>query len=146
MTRTETLGVSLAHARESRGVSGRALASALGLSPSMVSLFESDDRRPSRSQIRAIGQMLELSEAEIDSLLIAGDHLPAAFDRVPPTDPDVLLVARVLADERLPESDRERFRLAIRLAAWEWQPDSVDLKLLSPQLTPAAAQSGEVDR
>ena len=112
-----TLGVLLSRARESRGVSGRALAAALGLSPSMISLFESDDRRPSRTQVLTIGQTLELPDEEVDRLLIAGEHLPTAYDRVPPTDPDVLLVARLLADERLPDADRARFRLALRLAA-----------------------------
>lgn len=118
-----------------RGVlSQKTLARAIGLSASMVTLLESGERRPTREQILRIATVLVLSPVQTDELLLAGGHFPSAYDRTPPADEDLLLVADILGDEAISEEAKLRFRLAIRLAALQWRPDSLDVTALWKQL------------
>ena len=113
--------------RERRGLNQARLARLVALSPSMLNMLESGDRRPTRDQIVRLVAALDLPAADADDLLAAGGHLPAAYDAVPPTDPDVLLLVRTLADAALSDAERLRLRLIVRLACATWQPEAFDL-------------------
>jgi transcriptional regulator with XRE-family HTH domain len=133
---TTTFGGLLARHRRERSQSGRALAAAIGVSPSMLSMLESDDRRPSREQTLLIADKLGLSAAERDELLVTAGHLAGAFDRISPSDPDLLLLADILADEGIPEEDKEELRFTLRLVCRRWRQGTVDLAPLRDQLHP----------
>lgn len=135
---SEQFGAYLRRLREARGLTQKALAQQIDLSPAMVGLIESGERRATRGQILRASDALDLSSAERDSLLDAAGHLPAAYDRVRPTDPDVRLLVEVLGDPALSAEDRRAVRLAVRLAALRWRPGVVDLEPLAEQLDPRA--------
>ncbi len=123
------------------------LARQIGLSPAMITLFLSGERRPNRNQTLRMAVALSLEPAETDELLLAAGHLPAVYDRTPPTDYDLMLVASILGDSQIPDRDKERFRFAIRLAALYWRPDSLDLEALRGQLAgrPGRSQVAEAE-
>ena len=132
----EQFGTYLRRLREARSLTQKALAQQIDLSPAMVGLIESGERRATRGQILRAADALELSSADRDSLLDAAGHLPAAYDRVPPTDPDVRLLVEVLGDPALSAEDRRAVRLAVRLAVLRWRPGLIDLEPLAEQLDP----------
>ena len=101
----------------------------LGFQIDIRGMLESGDRRPTRDQIVRLAAALDLSGADADDLLTAGGHLPAAYDAVPPIDPDVLLLVRTLADPALSAAERLRLRLIVRLACATWRPEAFDLAL-----------------
>lgn len=126
----EGFGGLLAHYRARADYSQSGLARAVGLSGSMVHLLEVGDRNPTAAQARAFALALGLSENDADRLLIAGGHLPLAYDRVPPSDPDLLALARLLGGDRLPSAEKARLRLLLRLILAQWNPDSFDSRLV----------------
>ncbi len=123
------------------------LAQQIGLSPAMITLFLSGERRPNRNQTLRMAAALGLEPAETDELLMAAGHLPAVYDRTPPTDYDLMLVASILGDSQIPDRAKERFRLAIRLAGLDWRPDALELGALHGQLVghPDRGQAAEAE-
>jgi transcriptional regulator with XRE-family HTH domain len=138
----EQFGPLLRRRREARGLTQKALAQRIDLSPAMVGLIESGERRAARGQILRAAAALDLPAAERDELLAAAGHLPAAYDRVPPTDPDVRLLVELLGDPALAPEGRRALRLAVRLAALRWRPDLLDLSPLAEQLDQASPPDG----
>jgi hypothetical protein len=102
----------------------------------MVGLIEMGERRATRAQILRAAEALGLAPEDRDALLHAAGHLPGAYDSVPPTDPDVLLLAELLGDPGLSANDRRALRLAVRLAAARFRPSLLDLGPLAGQLDP----------
>ena len=141
---SEQFGASLRRLREARGLTQKALAQQIELSPAMVGLIEAGERRATRGQILRAAEALDLSPGERDSLLEAAGHLPAAYDRVPPTDPDLRLLAELLGDPTLSAEERRALRLAVRLAALRWRPGLLDLNPLGDQLDPPASRASEL--
>jgi transcriptional regulator with XRE-family HTH domain len=132
----EQFGAYLRRLREAKGLTQKTLAQRIDLSPAMVGLIESGERRATRGQILRAASALEASVEEQDRLLDSAGQLPAAYDRVPPTDPDVRLLAEILGDPKLSAEERREVRLAVRLTALRWRPGLVDLSLLGEQLDP----------
>lgn len=124
----------LREARERRGLSQKELAHAVGLSPAMMNYLESGERRPGRETVLRLASALGLDEPSTDRLLVAGGHLPAAYDRTPPSDPDLVALAGVLGDERIPPEERATLRLMLRLALTRWRPELVDSEALLAQV------------
>ncbi len=127
----ESFAGGLRRARERRGLSQNALARGADVSPSMVNMLESGERRPTRELVLRLGQQLGLTEPETDDLLAAAGLLPTIYDRVDPTDPDLLLAAGVLGDPAIPEQERLQLRLLIRLICLRWRPGAVRLAALA---------------
>ena len=107
----------LAALRGRAGLSQNALARQAGVSPSTVNNLESGGRHPTRDLTLQIAHSLELSPAETDALLVAARHAPTLTDRLSPADPELRLVAAILADASLPKGRRDHFRALIRHAA-----------------------------
>lgn len=103
--------------RRRSGLSQNALARKAGASPSTINNLESGERHPTRDLTLALARSLDLPPAETDALLVAARHAPTLTDRLPPTDPELRLVAEILADETLPPAQRDHFRALIRHAA-----------------------------
>jgi transcriptional regulator with XRE-family HTH domain len=112
----ETFGQALAEIRSSRPgmtrerLSQSELARAAGVDHSFVSRLERDLRAPSRDTVLLFGQVLAVTPAERDRLLMAASFLP--------TDPTSLLTGEValaaawrfLRDPAVAERDRADFR------------------------------------
>ncbi len=130
----EEFGTLLCRYRERHGKSGRALSAEVGVTPSVISMFESGNRRPNRDHVLRIARGLGLDVADTNTLLVAAGHLPEVYDRTPPWDPDLLLVGDLLGDETIPLEQREELRLALRLLCRRWRPLGVDLTPLRDQL------------
>lgn len=108
--------------RERAGLSQNALADRAGKDPGTVNRLESGKRAPvNRDLVEALATGLALSERERDDLLAAAGHLPRAYERIGLGDPDLRLVADLLGDQTIPETERRELRLAIRLAARRWR-------------------------
>jgi transcriptional regulator with XRE-family HTH domain len=106
--------------RERAGISQNALGKRTGIHPSIINRLESGEREPARrEQIEALARGLGLAPHELDALLAAAGQLPAAIERLGAGHPVLVLVASVLTDERIPASERERFRAAV-VALGEW--------------------------
>jgi transcriptional regulator with XRE-family HTH domain len=112
--------------RELRGLSQNGLARAVGVSPSTINMLESSGRRPSRELVLKLALELGLSGAETDELLIASGLLPTSIDHISPADTDLLMVARILADESIPVADRLRYRQLLRLLTQGWRSTSLE--------------------
>ena len=124
----ESFATVLRRCRDRSGVPQKSLAQQVGLSPSMIALLELAERRPTRQQILRIATALALTATEADELLLAGGQLPSVYDRISPADPDLLLLADVLGDLGIPEQDKLRLRLLLRLECQRWRPEAFDLR------------------
>ncbi len=108
--------------RERAGLSQNGLADRVDRDPGTINRLESGKRAPvNRELLEALAGALGLGPAERDQLLAAAGHVPAAYARLGLADPDLRLVAEILADEAIPSEDRREFRLALRLAARRWR-------------------------
>lgn len=108
--------------RERADLSQNGLADRVGRDPGTINRLESGKRAPvNRDLIEDLARALALSPEERDQLLAAAGHIPTAFARLGLADPDLRLVAELLADEAIPEEERQEFRLALRLAARRWR-------------------------
>jgi transcriptional regulator with XRE-family HTH domain len=101
------------------------LARDVDLSRSLLSRFESGERRPSREQALKVARALQLSARETDELLDAAGFRPAAYGRVSLADPDLQLVADVLGDASVPAEEKDAFRMSLRLLAHRWRPGAL---------------------
>jgi transcriptional regulator with XRE-family HTH domain len=72
---SDSIGARLREAREARGMSLRALASAIGVSPSLLSQVETGKTKPSVSTLYSLVSQLNIST---DTLLGREDHIPQA--------------------------------------------------------------------
>lgn len=107
--------------RERAGLSQRALARASAVNPAIISRLESGDRGPSGPpQVEAIAGALRLGADDVDQLLAAAGYWPGSFLALGAADPTLLAVARLLAADRLPPADRERFRRVLALLVEQW--------------------------
>jgi transcriptional regulator with XRE-family HTH domain len=117
-----SFGALLRRLRQRAGLSQNALAKRAGLDASAINRLERGERGQTRREaVEALAAALALAPAERDQLLAAGGHLPASLARLGLADPTLLLVADVLADERIPAAERAEFRELIRLAARRWR-------------------------
>jgi transcriptional regulator with XRE-family HTH domain len=118
-------GAKLKMYRERAGLSQRDLARESGFDAASINRFESGKRSPDeRARLEDICNALGLRGADRDDLLWSAGYLPAIYDAVPPTDPTLGAVARVLADERLTPEDKEEFRAVLGSLARRWQGDT----------------------
>ena len=65
-----TIGDIIKNARKSKNLTQKELATKLGVSPQMISLYESNARNPKPSTLKKILKTIGLSNNEIDELLI----------------------------------------------------------------------------
>ncbi len=114
-------GLQLRVYREQAGLSQRDLANASGCDAASINRFESGKRNPSeRSLVEGICDALGLGERERDDLLWSAGFLPGVYEGVPPTDPTLMLVARVLQAPELSEGERAEFRTVVETIARRW--------------------------
>lgn len=117
-----SFGALLRRFRERVGLSQNALAKRAGLDASAINRLERGERSQTRrAAVEALAAALGLTPAERDQLLAAGGHLPTSLARLGLADPTLLLIADILADERIPAAERAEFRELIRLAARRWR-------------------------
>lgn len=115
-------GTLLRHLRVGAGLSQNALAKRAGLDASAINRLERGERgQTRRTAVEALAAALNLAAVERARLLAAGGHLPEAVARLGLSDPTLLLVADVLADEGIPAAERAELRELIRLAARRWR-------------------------
>lgn len=126
----ESFGDRLRALREAKALSQNALARAAELSPSLVNMLESGDRRPTAEITRRLARALGLGGADVDALLALAGQLPLAYDSISPADPDLLLLAQVLGDASIQARERRQLRALVRVACARWRPDAVDLDRL----------------
>ena len=119
----ETFGMVLQGYRRRAAISQLALAKISGVHASIINRFERDEREPADdAMIDRLAAGLKLTPFEHDRLLAAGGFFPNAIKRLGAADPDLLLVANLLADERISAADRDEFRTVLRLTARRWRP------------------------
>ena len=111
------MGDRLREARQARGLSLRALADRLGVSPSLISQVETGRARPSVSTLYAIATTLGIS---LDELLFidARRPVPGATAKARPPAPSEAVEADLPADPVQRASTRKRIRLASGVV-WE---------------------------
>lgn len=118
-------GAKLKAYRERAGMSQNALARAAGLNPATINRMEKGERSGSNPElVEKICDALGLTGADRDDLLGSAGHLPDVYERVPPSDPTLLAVAGVLADERLSEADRAELRTVLDALCRRWRAEA----------------------
>lgn len=101
--------------REARGLTKTALAAEVGTDSGYLTRCEQGERTPSTVElVDRIAAALHCSPAEADRLRVAAGFLPVALERIGSDDPDVLLLARLLDPDALPESTRQAVRGVVR--------------------------------
>ncbi len=121
----EEFGALLSELRQRSGLSQNALARRAGINPGTVNRLESGQRAPSnRELVLTLSDALALDSADRDRLLAAAGHLPIVFDQEAVGDPALRLVADILADPTIPQTERDEFREILRLIARRWRPDA----------------------
>jgi transcriptional regulator with XRE-family HTH domain len=121
-----TFGEQLAAARQRAGISQHALAKAAGVDASYVNRLERGERQaPEVPLIRRFAAVLGLNATQTDALVVAGNGLPAALERLGPLDPTILLLADVLGDPGIPEDDLVHLRRVIAVLVQRWRPATV---------------------
>jgi hypothetical protein len=58
-------------------------------------------------------------------LLAAGGFFPDPIARLGADDPDLLLLADILADETIPEAERQELRQVLRIVGKRWRPEGI---------------------
>lgn len=118
----EKFGAVLRHYREQAHLSQLALSKSCGIHASIINRFERDERHPAdRDTIERLAKALQLTPGACDHLLAVAGFFPVAIERIGAADPDLLLVANILADDALPASDRDDFRQLLRIVARRWR-------------------------
>ena len=119
-----SFGAVLRQYRECARLSQLGLARISGVHVSIINRFEHDERQPAdREIIDRLATALRLRAADCDRLLAAGGFFPVAIERLGAADPDLLLVAAILADETIPAAEREEFRTLLRIVGRRWRKD-----------------------
>ena len=107
--------------REQRRLSQRGLAQATRINQAIISRLESGERGPSSpEQVLTIARALDLDRPRTDSLLSGAGYWPTVYTLLGPRDETLHAVAEVLADERIPETRKRRFRQLLTLLCEEW--------------------------
>lgn len=118
----DRFGELLRHYRQQAQLSQLALARRSGIHASMINRFERAERQPAdRAIVERFAQALSLPAADRDSLLAAAGFLPAALERLGAADPELLMIAEVLADPTLPGDERQELRTLLRIVAGRWR-------------------------
>jgi transcriptional regulator with XRE-family HTH domain len=118
-------GEALRRARLTAGLSQNELGRRAKVNPGTINRLEAGEREPTgREQVEALAIGLDLAPAEITRLIVAAGFVPLAMERLDVTDPVLVLVTGILADETIPAGERQDFRLQIVLAARRWRPDA----------------------
>ena len=118
----ETFGVVLRRFRERSHLSQLALSKTSGVHASIINRFERDERHPAdRGMVERLAAALRLSPQERDQLLAAAQFFPDSIERIGAADPDLLLVADILADDTLSVTDRDEFRQVLRVLGRRWR-------------------------
>jgi transcriptional regulator with XRE-family HTH domain len=121
-----TFGEQLAAVRHQAGRSQHALAKAAGIDASYVNRLERGERQaPDVPLIRRFAAELGLDASQTDALVVAGNGLPAALERLGPLDPTILLLADVLGDPSIPEDELVHLRRVIAVLVQRWRPAAV---------------------
>ena len=119
----ESFDTLLRRHRARAGVSGNALARAIGTDASYLNRIERGERQaPAREAVERIADALRLTPEERDELFVSAGHLPDYLLRLGPLDPTLRLVADVLGDELIPDDQRAAFRQIVALVAQRWRP------------------------
>lgn len=120
-----SFGAALRRYRERAGLSQLGLAKVSGVHASIINRFEREERQPAdREMVGRLAAALRLPPGDCDALLAAAGFFPVSIARLGAADPDLLLVAEILADETIPAEDREEFRTFIRIAGRRWREAS----------------------
>jgi transcriptional regulator with XRE-family HTH domain len=108
--------------RERSGLSQNALAAAASTDPGTVNRLESGKRAPvNRALLARLGAVLGLSEAERARMMGLAGHVPDPVARLGLCDPELLLLADILSDKTIPESERDDVRDVLRILARRWR-------------------------
>ena len=126
-----SFGALLRQYRERARLSQLGLARISGVHASIINRFERDERQPAdREMIDRLATALRLPPADSDRLLAAGGFFPVVIARLGAADPDLLLVAAILADETIPVAEREEFRTLLRIVGRRWRDDGQAVRWL----------------
>lgn len=107
--------------REQSRLSQRALSQAAGINQAIISRLESGDRTPSGAeQVLAIARALNLDRSTTDTLLSSAGYWPQTYLLLGPRDQTLRAVAEILADERIPDARKQRFRRLVETLSEEW--------------------------
>jgi transcriptional regulator with XRE-family HTH domain len=94
--------------RREAGLSQSALAREVGKHPSYVNRLESGEREPSSwESVQALAEALGLGLSERNKLLLAARYMPVMLDVAQRQDERLQLIADVLTDRRVPDSDKK---------------------------------------
>ena len=110
---TTPFGSALRRIRVDRRLSQSKLAEKADIDHSTASRLESGARQPSREMVGLLADALDATDAERDELLTAGGFMPVDVGHLI-GDPDVALVARLLADPGVSAGRKERAREGFR--------------------------------
>lgn len=118
----ETFAGLLAGYRMTTGISRNKLAHLVGVDPSYLTRIENGDREPPRFHIvEALARVLNLNDEQRNHLLVSAGYAPVTVAQLGSWDDALQDVADVLTDIRLSPTDRDEFRLFIRMAATRWR-------------------------
>ena len=121
-----TFGEQLAAVRQQAGLSQHALAKASGVDASYVNRLERGERQaPDVPLIRRFATELGLDASQTDALVVAGNGLPAALERLGALDPTILLLADVLSDPSISEDELVHLRRVVAVLVQRWRPAAV---------------------
>jgi transcriptional regulator with XRE-family HTH domain len=110
-----TFARQLRELREKRGLSQAALARATGLDTGYLTRCEQGQRVPANvDTVESLAAALDCAESETDALRIAAGFLPRAIQQLGLDDPELLLLAQLLAPAELPAATRDVIRRVIR--------------------------------
>lgn len=114
-TVTRTFGMALRHERETAGITQRALADLLGVTPAAVSQWENDGAEPDRAAVFGIEHALGLTPGD----------LSRALGYLPVVDAPASVTAAIEADPELTDAERRMLLAAYRERQARRRPRSV---------------------
>ncbi|QZY50724.1 helix-turn-helix domain-containing protein [Leucobacter tenebrionis] len=136
---SDSIGARLREAREARGMSLRALASSIGVSPSLLSQIETGKTKPSVSTLYSLVSELDIST---DALLGRDDRPPSVEAAAPAPAPVAPQLATTFAHQRSEENPTLEMDNGVR---WERLAvlDDADVEALRVTYQPGASSSIE---
>lgn len=115
-------GERLRRHREAAGLSQNALAREVKVDPSYINRLERAEREPPKRELVArLAEVLALSEAERQRLLLAAGHVPDWLLPLGADDPTLTAVAYLLADAGVEEAAKSEFRSVVETLARRWR-------------------------
>ena len=101
--------------REARGMSQAELARRAEIDSGYLTRCEQGQRVPTSPElVERMAAALASTREEANTLLVAAGFFPPELERVGPADPEILLLARLLAPDTLSATVREGVRAVIR--------------------------------